>query len=383
MPHRDNTNDDSSRTSRRTFLKSSGAAGAACVAGLSGCIGGFGGGGGKPTINMIVWDEYATPKLVKKLESEFDVKIKTTKSTSSSAMFTAWNSGKDELYDIAIPNNNYVPKFMKAGLIAPVPMEKITHWEAMYETFKKFAQTQFSKNGKLYGVPLRFGWYAYSYDGKEVPDHEQSYDILFDPMYTGKDMTGNIIMYDDHFKAMSATALYLGYRDAFNGEKVTLTKAQVEKVKQTMIDQKEIIQGYIAADPTFIKNMKQDNFDVGQSARNELVAMWDEGIDWPTMATPKEGSLAWFEAGVVSKKSQHKDLAWDIINAFISPKIGATLAQVGFSPIVNPKTQKYLTEKQNEMYGAIPPKKLNGMIPFKAVENEKAWIKAWEEIKAA
>lgn len=383
MSYCGNTDDGPNGTSRRTFLKATGAAGTAGIAGLSGCLGIIGGGGGKPTINMIVWDEYATQKLVDKLESKLDANIKTTKSTSSSAMFTAWNSGKDELYDIAIPNNNYVPKFMAADLIAPVPKEKITHWESMYETFKKFAQTQFSKNGKIYGVPLRFGWYGYSYDSRKVPDHEQSYDILFDPTYAGKDLSGKIIMYDDHFKAMSAAALYLGYRDAFNGEKVTLTESQITKVKQTMIDQKKILQGYIAADPTFIKNMKQNNFEVGQSGRNEIVSMKADGLKWPTMATPKEGSLAWFEAGVVSKKSQHKDLAWDVLNAYISPKLGAILAKVGYSPVVNPKTQKYLTDKQNELYGAIPPKKLNGMIPFKAVENEKAWIKAWEEIKAA
>jgi spermidine/putrescine transport system substrate-binding protein len=374
---------DSSRLSggsnRRTFLKLSGSAGVAGLSGVAGCLGGAG--GGTPTINILTWEEYA--ELTDELEKRVDAKVEVTKSTSSSKMFTAWNSGKDEQYDIAVPNNNYVPKFATAGLADPVPKDQITHYGSIYDTFKGFAKTQFTQGGKLYGVPLRFGWYGYSYDSRTVPEHEQSYKILFEPKYTGKDLSGKLIMYNNHFKAMSAAALYLGYGKEFEGSKVTLSEKQLQKVTQTMIDQKKHLQGYIAADPTYIKSFKQGNFEVGQSGRNEIVSMWTNGNDWPKMATPKEGSLAWFEAAVVSKKSKHKDVAWDIVNELISPELGAKLAQVGYSPSVNPKTQQHLTNEQNEMYGSIKPERLQDMIPFKAVENERAWITAWEEIKSA
>jgi len=50
---------------------------------------------------------------------------------------------------------------------------------------------------------------------------------------------------------------------------------------------------------------------------------------------------------------------------------------------VNPKTQQHLSDKENEMFGAIDPSRLGEMIPFKSVENENAWITAWEEVKSA
>ncbi|MFB6242795.1 MAG: PotD/PotF family extracellular solute-binding protein [Halobaculum sp.] len=361
--------------SRRAYLAGIGTAG--LVAG-AGCTGG-GGGGSTPTINILTWEEYADPDIKSRIEDSVGVTLEITKSTSSSKMFSSWNSGQHEQYDIAIPNNNYVPKMMDADLAAPVNMDVMSNYGDVYEKFKGFADTQFTSDGSMYGVPIRFGWYGYSYDSRKIPeDHEQTYEMLFNDEYSG-----NIIMYDNHFKAMSATALYLGYRDAFEGEAVTLSKSQIEKVKQEMIKQKEMLQGYIAADPTYIKQFKQGNFVIGQSGRNEIVEMWSNDNMWPKMATPKEGSLAWFESAVVSKASGNIKLAWEVVNEYIGPKNGATLAKVGFSPSVNPKTQKNLSEEQNEMFGSIDPSRLDGMIPFKSVKNEDAWLTAWEEIKSA
>jgi spermidine/putrescine transport system substrate-binding protein len=375
--NRTDTHGGSNRT-RRRFLAAAGATGLAATAG---CLGG--GGGGTPTINVLTWEEYADDDIKSRIEDSVGVTLEITKSTSSSKMFSSWNSGQYEQYDVAIPNNNYVPKLMDADLVAPVETDVMDNYGDVYGVFQDFADTQFTTDGERYGVPIRFGWYGYSYDSRKLGDHEESYEVLFSDSYKGTDLSGNVIMYDNHFKAMSAAALYLGYGDAFEGSKVTLSADQIEEVKQTMIDQKPALQGYIAADPTYIKSFKQGNFVVGQSGRNEIVEMWSNGNDWPAMATPKEGSLAWFESAVVSKASDNTTKAWEVVDEYIGAQNGAQLAKVGYSPSVNPKTQEHLDDDQNEMFGAIDPSRLDGMIPFKAVENEESWITAWEEIKSA
>lgn len=372
MSERSVTDTHEPTSSRRQYLAAVGAAGVAATAGCAGSS-------GTTTINVLTWEEYADPEIKDRIESELDVTLEITKSTSSSKMFSSWNSGQSEQYDIAIPNNNYVPKMMDADLAAPVQTDVMSNYGDIYDRFDAFADTQFTDGNEMYGVPIRFGWYGYSYDSREISeDHEESYDMLFDEEYSG-----NIIMYDDHFKAMSAAALYLGYQDAFEGSSITLSEDQLAEVKQTMIDQKDMLQGYIAADPTYIKQFKQESFTIGQSGRNEIVEMWSNDNMWPRMATPKEGSLAWFEAAVVSTDSENKTTAWEVVNEYIGSENGATLAKVGFSPSVNPTTQQNLSEDENEMFGSIDPSRLDGMIPFKSVENEEAWLTAWEEIKSA
>jgi len=370
----DHTDERSKRggTDRRTFLKAAGATGAAGLAGVAGCLGG----GGKQTINIYTWEEYANFK--DQIENTLDIKLEITKGTSSAKMFSAFNSGQDAQYDIVIPNNNYIPKLLDADLIAPVKKDAVPNFGSLYGKFKEFANSQFAKGGTMYGIPIRFGWYGISYDTRAIPNPKHSYSELWN-----KDHKGNIVQYDNHFKAISATALYLGYTDAFKGDRVSLTDEQLKKCKQKLIDEKPLLEGYIAADPTYIKSFEQGNHTIGFSGRNEIVEMWSNGDDWVDYYVPEEGSLAWFEGAAVSKKSDNKELAWKVVNEYISPKIGAALAKAGYSPSCNPKTQQNLSKDENKLYGAIEPSRLDGFIPFKAIENEKKWVSAWEEVKTA
>lgn len=355
---------------RRSFLK---AVGAGAAAGLAGCLGGA---GGTNTISIYTWEEYGG-ELKKSIEDTLDVTLEITKGTSSNKMFTAVNSNPGQ-YDIVIPNNNYVPKMMAADIAAPVQKDVVSNFGDMYDKFKEFSNTQFGDGDEIYGVPIRFGWYGVSYDSREIENPEKSYSELWN-----EEHKGNIIMYDNHFKSMSAAALKLGYADAFEGAKVSLSDQQLSKVKEELMTQKDLLQGYIAADPTYIKSFNQGNHTIGLSGRNEIVEMWSNGKEWPEIYVPKEGSLAWFEGAVVSKESENKEMAWKVINEYISPEVGAQLAKVGYSPSCNPKTQENLDQEQNEMFGSIDPARLDGFIPFKAVEKEDAWLSAWEEIKAA
>lgn len=93
--------------------------------------------------------------------------------------------------------------------------------------------------------------------------------------------------------------------------------------------------------------------------------------------------MSWFEAAVVSKKTDHPELAWEVVDEYIAPESGATLAREGHAPSVNPQTSEHLSERRNELYGSIDPARLDGMIPFKAVDDEDAWRSVWEEVKTA
>jgi spermidine/putrescine transport system substrate-binding protein len=375
--HTERTDTTETSIGRRRYLASIGAAGAAATAG---CLGSIGGSGGS-TINIITWEEFEA--MQENVEDTLDVELDITTSTSSSEMFSQWNAGQDEQYDIAVPNNNYVPLMLDADLVAPVEEGVVDNWDSLYSKFHGFADNQFQVDGDHYGVPIRFGWYGYGYDTREVPEHESSYSILFEEDYVDADLDGNLIMYDDHFKSIGAAALSLGYGDAFEGERVDLSEDQLKECKQTLIEQKDRLQGYIASDPTYMKSFRQGDFLVGHSGRNEIVQMWDEGDDWPGYAAPNEGALAWFESAVVSKKSDDKEAAWEVINEFVASENGAELAKAGFSPSCNPETQQQLSDEQNEMFGAIEPSRLDEMIPFKAMENEDAWQSAWEEVMSA
>jgi len=149
-----------------------------------------------------------------------------------------------------------------------------------------------------------------------------------------------------------------------------------------LLDQKPLVQAYIAPDSTYIKSFRQGNHVAGLSGRNEIMDMQREDDDWAKMAKPKEGELAWFEGAVVSSESDNKEMAWKVVNEYIDPEFGAEFAKNASTPCCNPKTNENLDDDLQEMFG-FGPERLDGMIPFKAVENEDAWLSAWEEVKSA
>lgn len=372
---------------RRKFLKRVGAAGTAGLASSAGCVGGLSG-GGTPTINMLIWEHYQ--KLKDDLEEKYDAEVKMTNTTSSAKVFSSWNAGKDEVYDVAVVNNNYVLKMAKAGLLDPVPMDIYSTWDQLYPEFQDLSKQSFQYEGDMYAMPPRFGMYGYGYDSRKIPeDHEASWSVLFKDEYKGTKLQNKVIMYDNHYKTIGATALHLGM-NPFEGEKAKLTADQLDEIKKTLIKQKKDIAGYIAADTTYIKSFKKGDFVVGHSGRNEIVNLrrggYPEGADptpYARFAKPKEGVMTWFEGTVVSKKSENKELAWKMANDFQSPELGAQLAKVGGAPSCNPKVAGKLTEKERKLFGKLELSDIDRMVPFMLVENEDAWVKAWEDVKAA
>jgi len=326
------------------------------------------------------------------IEETLDVSINIEASTSSASMFQRWNQGADEEFDIAVPNNNLVPRFLESGLIAPVDTNAVTSYGDIYDKFQQFVDQQFTQDGDAYGVPIRWGWYGYSYDTRSVPEHDPSYRVMFEEDYVDADPGGDIIMYDEANKTMPVAALYLAearddpsYREALEGEEMTFSVEQINEMRDLLVEQKSRLQGYISSDARFISEFTQGNFLVGHSGRNETIEMRTNGKDWVEFVVPREGAMAWYETAVVSAASDNTEAAWEVVNEFIAPENGAALAKAGFSPSCNPDVADQLTEEQNELYGRVDPERLEEFVPLKDIADdvERDYNSAWKNVKAA
>ena len=393
------------RINRRTYLAGAGSAGIAVTAG---CIGGEddpgnqsddtgnqsdGGDDGETTINIITWNDFAQDPVRESVEENLGINLEVTAVSSSTEMFTQWNQGGDEQYDIAVPNNNIVPRFLAADLIEPVDTDVVDKYGDIYEKFRSFVDQQFTEGGNAYGVPIRWGWYGYAYNTEEVPDHEPSYNVMFEEDYVDADLDGEIVMYDEAAKTMPVAALYLAaarddpsYREALTeDDRMTFTEDQLREMRDLLIDQKPRLEGYISKDTKYIQEFQQGNFLVGHSGRNEIVRLQEnQGVDNVEFVVPREGALAWYETAVVSSASDDIETAWEVVNEYISPATGAELARAGKSPSVNPNVAEELNADEKELYGRIDPERIEQFIPLKDIDPEvqSTYTSAWEEAKA-
>lgn len=365
---------DETSIKRRSYLTAAGAAGVTAMAGCAGSVPGSGGGGGP--LNIIVWNDYT--EVQDQLEEAVGRTVEMTAMTSSTKMFSKWNAGGADQFDMALPNNNLVNKFYQADLLQSLDTDAMSNWGDMYGTFQDLANQQFQYDGSMYGVPIRFGWYGISYDKEQVPESgRKTTETLWNEEYEGK-----IAVYDNHFKAIGMAALHLGFEDAFEGETASLSDSQLEECKQALIDQKPLLFGYLAGNPSWVKAYKQENVYAGWSGRNEIVQLQQDGVSRAGTTVAEEGGMAWYEAAIVSQQSDNKEAVQDLINAMLDPEIGAQLAQAGGAPTTNPGIEEHLTEEQQNMF-MVDPSRMQSLIPFKPMEDEEAWISAWEEVKDA
>lgn len=365
--------------SRRQFIGGLGAATMGTTS-LAGCLGSFT--GGTPTLSLLGWTAYDKHK--EQIEENLDVKLETKRSSDSGEMFSAWNGGQYEDYDIVVPNNNYIPKFIDADLVAPVDKDAVSHYDGLYQKFKDFAKKQaMGPDGELYGVPIRYGWYGYSYDSNRLPeDHEHSYEVLFSEEYEGVDLKGSLVMDGAYNKPITMTALYLGFTDAFKDKTIELSDDQLNAVQEELIDQKPLLEGYISAQAPYRKAYKQGNVIAGQSGRYLAARLQKNGLESVKMAQPKEGEISWFEGGLVSKASDNKELAWKVVNEYISPEFGATFAAKNSIPSCSQTASENLPSDAREEIG-FDPSRIENMYSFKTIPNEERWVKAWEEVKSS
>ncbi|WP_256301596.1 ABC transporter substrate-binding protein [Haloarchaeobius salinus] len=359
-------------SSRRSFIKAAGGAGSATA--LAGCLTSLTGGGGT-TINVLAWASFENVR--DNIANFVDAEIELSTVTSTEPMFTQWNSGQNDEFDVTMPNNNYMPKFIDAGLVAPLNEDVVTNWDNIYPRYQELAQSQAGRDGTVYGVPQRFGWDTYAYDTREVPDHEEDLEMMFNDEYQGR-----IGSFQQFTKAMGHAALYLGYQDAFEGRQITLSQEQIDEVTSVLKEQSDLVSAYYAA-PSQIKELfSGGSVSVGHSYRFVSAQMKMEGNDWMQMAVPQQGALTWFETAVVSSESQNKEKAWEVVNAILEPEVvGEWLAGSGFAS-TNANLVDEL-EGDTGQYIDIEPSRVENMIPYKEISNEDAWVSAWEEVRTS
>jgi Spermidine/putrescine-binding periplasmic protein len=392
MSEKDTDNGSSGlTTNRRTYLAGTGAAGFAATAGCTGIIGS--GGGGGTIINILTWSDFKKGPTTKSIEDSLGITLNVKTSTSSTEMFSKWNRGSDEEYDIAVPNNNLVPRFLGADLIEPVDTNAVSNYSNIYEKFQSFADQQFTQSGNVYGVPIRWGWYGYAYDTRNVSDHEPSYRVLFEDDYVDTELNGEIIMYDEAAKTVPVAALYLAsahgdpsFREALTeNSRMTFTEEQIDEIRDLLADQKSSLEGYIDKDAEFITQFQEGNFLVGHCGRQEVIRLWqNKDADWVEFVVPKEGAMAWYETAVVSSQSNNIETAFEVVNEYISPGPGTDLSRQGKAPSCNPTVAKELSDDEQELFGQIDPERFEQFVPFKDISPDvaKQYNSAWEEIKA-
>ena len=160
------------------------------------------------TLSAIVWEGYTDSSFTQEFEQQTGCTVKATYAGSSDEMFAKVRTGKGRTYDIISASGDITQRLYKADLVQPIDSSKLPNYSTVFSSFQGGKWNTF--DGKPYGVTFAWGPNVLIYNTQKVEPAPQSWNVLFDPQYTGR------IALPDNPMTIADVALWLGKDDPYN-----------------------------------------------------------------------------------------------------------------------------------------------------------------------
>ena len=207
-------------------------------------------------------------------------------------------------FDISHPCTSWLKLWVDQGLIQPIDTSRLKNWSGIRPELAALGQF----DGKQYFVPWEWGFDSIMVRTDKVKSVPTSWADLWNPEYKG-----HLSINDSGETAHALGALALGF-DPYKttADQDAQIKAKLIALKPNVLDfwsdSTALGQEVAAGDVWVAANVWPDAYK----------AALDAGLKVDYIE-PKEGRMSWVCGYVISSKVQNIDLAYDYIDAMISP----------------------------------------------------------------
>jgi len=267
---------------------------------LPGCAGG---GSGAGEVNVYNWGEYIDLSVLEDFQNQTGITVNYQVFDSNESMYSLLSAGGGT-YDVIIPSDYMVSRLIEEDMLAPLNFDNIPNFSDIDPALKN---PEYDPENQ-YSVPYMWGTVGIIYNTKTVSGEVDSWDILFDPAYTGQ-----ILMFDNSRDAIGIALKYLGY--SYN----TTDEQQIKEAVDLLIQQKDILQGYVM-DQIFDK-LEGGEAAIGPYYAGDYLTMSENNPDL-AFCLPKEGSNLFVDSMCIPKDAANKENAEAFINFMCTTDAG-------------------------------------------------------------
>ncbi len=367
-------------TSRRTILRAAGATGIA--------------GGLWPTfrtpawaqsgeITIMTWEGYDFPDVLAAWKAEHGIEVTGIYMGSHDDIQAKILGGGGAGLDLITYGSSYKQLYSTLGILEPIDESKIPNIGNLLPFFGSDAQNIWvDADGTRTGVPCDWGAVGISYDSSVIADAPTSYDILFDPQFTGK-----VGMPDDPLGAYGQAARVLGLNSGRMTEDdfITVTNWLKDLAKQTngvSASYGDVSSRFISGDIalSFLGWAAYKSF-ASDAGKTTIETVWPEN----------GGGLAFSNAYAIPPGVDNPDAAYAFINETLRPEIQAAMATAlvggvvvsGAAELLDPGlAQLYPYDALDEFFMLAPLQEDPPLESTEFVTRERV-LTAWQEIKSA
>ena len=280
--------------------------------------------------------------------------------------------------DIMHPCNYSVNRFVSAKVAAEIDTAKLSNWKDIFPALQTASGVVM--DGKVVMAPADWGNSSIAYR-PDLMDEEfkknESWSIFYDDKYAGK-----VSMLDNEV-ALTIGQMVGGmkYEDAAVVTGEQLAKAAKEWGEKVVKNSR-----FLWNDPSEVQQGLASGEIVAAYAWNDVYKnLKREGVP-VAYAKPKEGYFTWFcGLTMLNRGKADPALAYDFIDAWLSPETGKTLIEGSGYGHANTKSFEAADKQAIVDMGITDPIEhmKNGIVFIQVADNvQNEWNKVWGDLKA-
>jgi spermidine/putrescine transport system substrate-binding protein len=259
-------------------------------------------------LNIYNWGNYTAPDMIKKFEEKYDVKVTITDYDSNDTALAKIRAGGHG-FDIAVPSGNYLPVWIKEGLVLESRPDQMENFKNMDP---RFVDVPFDP-GRKYSIPWQWGTFGVVVNTKAYKGDIDTWSVIFDPP---PELAGKINVVPEMGDMIYAAIKYVG------GEMCTGDREVVKKARDVLVAAKS---KWVSMEYSTIEKMVAGDFlattDWNGSAFRQRLQNADLKYGYP-----KEGTFIWQDTVVILKDAKNVENAKLFFNFMMDPENAGMLS---------------------------------------------------------
>jgi len=259
-------------------------------------------------LNFYNWDTYIGETTLDDFKEASGITVKMDLFSDNDELFAKLKDGNPG-YDVIVPTNDFVERFIAADMLVELDQSKIPNVATLSDAFKDAAFDP----GRKFSLPYMWGTMGIGYRKSAVRGVPTSWKVMFD----SDEYSGRIAL-------MSESSTVLGMVMKYNGK--SLNSANPTDLKQA--------EDMLIAQKPHVKVFAEDNGqDLLLSGEVDLAIEWNGDIlqvqeesDDIAYVVPDEGSLVWEDTLCIPKGAPNVENAHAFINYILDADVGASIA---------------------------------------------------------
>jgi spermidine/putrescine transport system substrate-binding protein len=258
-------------------------------------------------ISFLTWCDHVDSRLIGGYEEKTGVKVnaKTYEGTGSALALKDQSSAGD--WDLFCLDFQDTPMVANQGYLKELDDNRVP-WDSFFTGIRE--QPHAYTNGKLYGVPDKFGYYGVAYNKDKVDEADmRSAEIMFSDKYKGR-----MAVYDYYVPIIQLVGLSQGIAP----KDITVENLD-SSIRKPLLKLKSnsVVVGDIVTVLNALHGGSADMIVGGAEWSVALDMVENKSLDYSVF---DEGALLWNESLGIFVDSEHEKECWDFIDWTLSPE---------------------------------------------------------------